>query len=97
MNSKFRRCSLIYNKEHGEVEISSTIHKNGLVVNIMDTGAGIAAEEYPKLFVPFYRVDDTNSEEMGIGFSLVKTLVQTMGGSNCWFSIPMRIDEGRSK
>jgi signal transduction histidine kinase/DNA-binding response OmpR family regulator/ligand-binding sensor domain-containing protein len=55
-----------------------------LMLNIRDTGIGIAEAELPNIFDRFYQVDGTSTrkgEGTGIGLSLVKELVELMNGS----------------
>ncbi|MDL4814255.1 SpoIIE family protein phosphatase [Actinomadura opuntiae] len=54
------------------------------VVTVADTGIGIAAEEMPRLFERFHRIETARSrsnEGSGIGLALVKELVGLHGGT----------------
>ena len=49
--------------------------------SVADTGPGIPAEEMDRVFDPFYRVLGSNVSGSGLGLSIVKTLVESAGGT----------------
>jgi PAS domain S-box-containing protein len=54
------------------------------VVTVADTGIGVSAEEMPRLFERFHRIENARSrsnEGSGIGLALVKELVALHGGT----------------
>lgn len=69
-----------YNRKGGTVTILGQLDGNEQVIHIVDTGEGMTVDEYQKVFVPFYRIEGTKEEGTGIGLSLVKQLVNLMGG-----------------
>lgn len=53
-----------------------------LVLSVTDDGPGISESEYDKIFEPFYRSSGSDIDTgFGIGLSLVKLLVDKLGGS----------------
>jgi signal transduction histidine kinase len=70
-----------YTGEGGEVRVSVTREGDAAVVTIADTGAGIAAEDLPRIWERLYRADPSRSERgLGLGLSLVKAYVEAHGG-----------------
>ena len=60
-----------------------------LTVDVADTGIGIAAEDFPKLFERFgklHRTAQMNSEGIGLGLTIVKAIALLSGGSIDVFS-----------
>jgi PAS domain S-box-containing protein len=77
-----------YNYEHGNVQIYldqiiSSVGVKTVRITIQDNGIGIAEENIPKLFRPFVRVGNDNSEieGTGLGLSVVEKLTKLMGGT----------------
>jgi PAS domain S-box-containing protein len=73
-----------YNRPGGSVAVSweaTTIGHARIVV--ADTGFGISAEDMHRLFVPFDRLgaESTGTEGTGLGLTLSKSLVESMGGT----------------
>jgi len=55
-----------------------------LLIDVEDTGIGIAAEELEEVFKPFVQAESVQTAEMegtGIGLTIVKRLTELMGGS----------------
>ena len=72
-----------YNREGGKVFVSCDARPGSrLVIRIADTGVGIPASNFPRLFGAFDRLGAERSciEGSGLGLSVTKTLVELMGG-----------------
>ena len=80
-----------------------------LVVEVRDTGIGIAPEHLRRLFQPYYQADASTTRRFGgtgLGLSIAQRLVRLMGGrisvdsqpgrgSRFWFIVPMVVaDDG---
>ncbi|HLP40399.1 MAG TPA: HAMP domain-containing sensor histidine kinase [Fibrobacteria bacterium] len=67
----------------GPVEARLEAGRDEVVVTVVDRGAGIPADEIPRLFEPFYRVDRSRSRDTGgygLGLSLCKRIMEAHGG-----------------
>lgn len=68
----------------GRVELKVSGGAGDLVVfQVMDTGIGIAQDQFEKIFLPFSQVNESLSREFGgtgLGLSICQELVRLMGG-----------------
>ena len=71
-----------YNIEHGQVTINACLESEEIVVEIADTGPGIAEENLPHLFERFYRIPDSEgfTKGTGLGLSIAARILQEHGG-----------------
>jgi signal transduction histidine kinase len=71
--------------EIGTVQINFCLHGSShWVMEVSDTGPGISSEEQAFIFEPFRQGDHANTDSrvgIGLGLSIVKQLVDLMGGS----------------
>lgn len=68
----------------GTVSVATYYEGNFAVLEVKDTGIGIAAEHQTRVFERFYRVDKARSRDVGgtgLGLSIVKHLAQSFGGN----------------
>ncbi|NPA43811.1 MAG: response regulator [Chlorobi bacterium] len=68
-----------YTPRGGTVICDAVAEKGRLVFEIKNTGEGLSAEELERVFDRFYQ-KNPGSEGAGLGLSLVKELVKTLGG-----------------
>lgn len=67
----------------GDVIIDVTGDDEHIIISFADSGIGIPAEDIPHLFQKFYRVDNTDTREIGgtgLGLYLCRRLAEIMGG-----------------
>jgi len=67
----------------GDVIVNVKGDEEHVVVSIKDSGIGIPREDMPHLFQKFYRVDNTQTREIGgtgLGLYLCRRLAEVMGG-----------------
>jgi PAS domain S-box-containing protein len=99
----FLTNAIKYNRPGGSVAISSEILEDRFLrIVIEDTGFGIAAANFDKIFEPFERMGQEKSgiEGTGIGLTITKRIIEAMGGavgffsefgtgSRFWFDLPL--------
>jgi signal transduction histidine kinase/ActR/RegA family two-component response regulator len=91
-----------YNRQGGRVELECGPAGDGMRIQVVDTGPGIAPEAMEQLFVPFERLgsEQTGIEGAGLGLPLSRRLAEAMGGtlevattvgqgSRFWVELPM--------
>ncbi len=67
----------------GEVVVTIDEAADGVAIIVRDAGPGIAPEDLPLIFDPFYRADPSRQRRsggMGLGLALAKELTQLLGG-----------------
>lgn len=67
----------------GEVVVDVNGDEGHVVISIADSGIGIPAEDIPHLFQKFYRVDNSDTREIGgtgLGLYLCRRLIEAMNG-----------------
>jgi two-component system, OmpR family, heavy metal sensor histidine kinase CusS len=74
-----------YTPEGGTVTVEANRLDNGSVyIKIVDSGIGINEEDLPKIFNRFYRSEQARShypQGAGLGFSIVKSIMDLHGGT----------------
>lgn len=90
----------------GSIRVRACLDGAQLRCEVIDTGIGIAREDYEKLFKPFTQVDMTSTRQAGgtgLGLAISKSLVEAHHGqigvesepgkgSTFWFTLPVSPD-----
>ncbi|MHB0878008.1 MAG: hybrid sensor histidine kinase/response regulator [Anaerolineae bacterium] len=69
--------------EGGTIAVRAGSHPDGVLVEVEDSGVGIAEGEWGRIFDRFYQVEDSLTREhegMGLGLSIAKGMVELLGG-----------------
>ncbi len=83
-----------YNKPGGRVTVDISSSDDKVMLSVTDTGIGIPAEMYERIFERFYRVDKSRSKEIGgtgLGLSIVR---HAANYHNADISVDSRVGEG---
>jgi len=72
-----------YNVDNGSVTVSGSVDENYVGIHIRDTGIGIAAEDLPRIFEDFFRVESKDTSQIsgtGLGLTIAKKIVDSHFG-----------------
>ncbi len=76
-----------YNKDEGSVTVDAKQQKDGILIEVRDTGIGITDEQQPLVFTKFFRgtnYDTSKISGAGLGLFIAKAYVEFMKGK-IWF------------
>jgi signal transduction histidine kinase len=71
-----------FTPDEGEVKLIARAADGGVVIEVIDTGTGIPADDLSRIFEPYVQADGSPVREhggAGIGLSVVKTLADLLG------------------
>ena len=83
-----------YSAPGSRVKISAEPRADEVLITVKDTGAGIPAEEIPRIWERLYRGDKSRSQRgLGLGLSLVRAIINAHGGH---IEVKSTVGEGSS-
>ncbi len=80
-----------FTPDGGSVRVLARMERGDLVIQVVDTGIGLAKEHQAKVFEQFYQVDGTYTRKFrgtGLGLGLVRRMVEMHGGTVAVESTP---------
>ncbi len=86
--------AIVHTPPNGSVTLNTDRQGGWIVVSIVDTGEGIAAQDLPYIFERFYRVDKSRTRSTGghgLGLTIAKRLVEAHGGE---IAVVSKVGEG---
>ncbi len=75
--------ALRHTPRDGTIRVAAETGKDGVAIQVTDSGGGIPPEHLPRIFERFYRVDAGRARQQGgtgLGLAIVKHLVEAHGG-----------------
>lgn len=84
--TKEERPKSAYFERIDDLIICSGLYQD-IVLEVMDNGPGITAEELPRIFDDFFRGKDAPAGGVGVGLSIVRRIVEAHGG-RIWAESP---------
>ena len=78
--------SINYTQE-GTITIRVNERSNEILVEVMDTGIGIPAEDLPRLFEDFFRASNVEIKGTGLGLSIARRIMEAHNG-RIWAESP---------
>jgi two-component system sensor histidine kinase BaeS len=87
--------ALRYTPAEGQITLEAHAQDDRVLLDVKDTGLGIAPEDLPYVFERFYRGDRARGQdgESGLGLAIVKSLVEAHDGR---IGVQSRVGEGTS-
>ena len=73
-----------YSPDNGRIVLKMTHHDNDLIIDVIDQGPGVALEDRPRIFDPFYRGHRSpagSDKGSGVGLSIVREYAIAHGGN----------------
>jgi len=70
-----------YSPDNSAITISAVRHGDRVLISVMDEGCGIPEEMRERVFEKFVRLDDDQTEGLGLGLAIARGIVEAQNGS----------------
>lgn len=79
--NELARNAVLFTPPGGTITLRSLVGEDRIVVEVIDTGIGISAENLPRVFERFFRVDKARAERgAGLGLSIAQAIIDAHRG-----------------
>jgi K+-sensing histidine kinase KdpD len=65
----------------GSVEVGAVVRPSSVELSVVDHGPGVAERDWPRMFLPFQRLDDRGGDGVGLGLAIARGFTDAIGGS----------------
>lgn len=72
--------ALRYSPENSEVTVRAYQEGEYALLEVIDSGPGIPADEAERIFDPFYRIPGITGDGSGLGLTIVRAIAEQLGG-----------------
>ena len=69
-----------YSSDDTMITISASVHGDSVLISVMDEGKGIPADMRQRVFEKFVRLDDDQTEGLGLGLAIARGIVEAQNG-----------------
>jgi K+-sensing histidine kinase KdpD len=65
----------------GSVEVGARARPSSVELRVVDHGPGVAESDWPRMFLPFQRLDDRGGDGVGLGLAIARGFTEAVGGT----------------
>lgn len=81
-------CRYVSHYDKGRIELIVSGNETAVQISVRDNGVGIAPDDLPRIFEPFYQIEGRQRGKSGLGLTVAHELIRAHGGSLTVESVP---------